>query len=427
MEVTQVWTNVYDYEKLKEAIEDPYPRKVIQIIDSFAILDTLTINTGTVAMERLRLDDEPIVLSRGPDLLAELFIVDSNSNVTFSDIVLDGYIGNVKTSTLINTSGALHVYHSTLQNNNSIGNAGAINVNSGTLEVVNSTLQNNTSNGNGGAINTQNTIGTLVIEDSNFINNHAGGNGGAVCDREEATVLNNTTFINNTAGGNGGGLYYDGFISVDVEDCRFENNTAAYSGGGMYLSQGGPYGTPIFHLVGYSVFIGNRAFVDGGAIWVYDRTQLNVDGAEFHNNRAAQGYFLDPADQLAYSQHVHAIAVTAPFTAAWNNFDINYQSNLPFIEDICNVVGTQTVDLCMPVTVTPSALIGPTTVRCCGAPVVSSGLQCVGAVGQNCEFTIRQTLCIEVPVDFSALVTPGPLHTDCGTPSATDTCDNICG
>ena len=113
--------------------------------------------------------------------------------------------------------------------------------------------------------------------------------------------------------------------------------------------------------------------------------------------------------------------------ADFNNFDISYTSDTPDIEEGCDVVGSQTVDLCVPVTVTPSAIVGPTVVRCCGPAVITPGTNiCPGTPNPDCSFTITQRLCIEVPVEFGAEAQAGQTHVNCGTASETRTCGELC-
>ena len=81
---------------------------------------------------------------------------------------------------------------------------------------------------------------------------------------------------------------------------------------------------------------------------------------------------------------------------------------------VCTAVGAQTVDLCVPVTVSPSAIAGPTLVRCCGMPIVTPGMDnCPDTPITMCGFTINQKICIEVPVQFAADANAGDAHIAC--------------
>lgn len=72
--------------------------------------------------------------------------------------------------------------------------------------------------------------------------------------------------------------------------------------------------------------------------------------------------------------------------------------------------------------------IGPVNVclygggtTCCGEPVVSTGTQCMGNQ-TSCSFTITQSLCIEIPISFGAVIETGSAVVKCGTPSEEE-CD----
>ena len=379
-----------------QSVNPNNPDAEIKIIGSFSIDQTLNINDATFVNISSSPDVHP-VLTRADNLTQELFRVNSGGTLTISNVDLDGNRNDSQmTGPLIFNRGILNVYDATLRNNSNTGDGGAIIGITGQIDVRNAT----------------------------FLNNHSNNDGGAICSHSLIT-LDNSTFIHNTAASNGGSLFYDGSGNLYVNGCNFEQNTAT-NGGGIYLSRREE--NVRYDINQYSVFTGNRASEDGGAIWVRDLNTLYVEPPViFSNNRASQGYFIDPADIQLHQSHIHATVFTTPFLYGYNNFDINYRSDMPYDEDAeCSVVGTQTVDLCVPVTVTPSAIAGPTRVRCCGAAVVRPGIECPGTPNPDCSFTISQRICIEVPVDFRAQATTGPTHISCGMASETRTCDELC-
>ena len=80
----------------------------------------------------------------------------------------------------------------------------------------------------------------------------------------------------------------------------------------------------------------------------------------------------------------------------------------------CPATGFQGVSVCVPVTVTPFALPGPTVTKCCGEPEVKSGnTTCAGKKNGTCTFTISQVLCVEVPVLFGANAELGDTFVNC--------------
>lgn len=94
----------------------------------------------------------------------------------------------------------------------------------------------------------------------------------------------------------------------------------------------------------------------------------------------------------------------------------------------CPAVGFQKIGVCVPVTVTPFAHAGKTKTKCCGDPIVVPGdVSCPGKKNGVCTFTISQTICVEVPVDFGAKAMVGDTFVDCIDASALDICKNCKG
>lgn len=111
--------------------------------------------------------------------------------------------------------------------------------------------------------------------------------------------------------------------------------------------------------------------------------------------------------------------------------DCNMSANtdaLKPVEKACPAVGFQKVGVCVPVTVTPFAHAGATKTKCCGEPIVKSGeTMCPGKKNGVCTFTISQTICVEVPVEFGAITTVGDTFVDCLGASEKDICINCKG
>lgn len=87
----------------------------------------------------------------------------------------------------------------------------------------------------------------------------------------------------------------------------------------------------------------------------------------------------------------------------------------------CESVFYQKETVCVPVKVTPFAKPGTAKATCCGDPVVKSGTQCSGSQ-TYCSFTITQSLCVEIPISFGAVIETGTAVVQCGTVSETK-CD----
>ncbi len=80
--------------------------------------------------------------------------------------------------------------------------------------------------------------------------------------------------------------------------------------------------------------------------------------------------------------------------------------------EVCEVIASQLVNVCVPITVTPFADTGTVTTVCCGDPVVNGG-DCVGEINGTCEFTVSQLICVQVPVNFGANAAPGATFVQC--------------
>lgn len=78
----------------------------------------------------------------------------------------------------------------------------------------------------------------------------------------------------------------------------------------------------------------------------------------------------------------------------------------------CEVVASQLINVCVPVTVTPFATTGPVSTICCGDPVINDDA-CIGEPGRACTFTVSQLICVEVPVNFGADAAPGRTFVQC--------------
>ena len=90
----------------------------------------------------------------------------------------------------------------------------------------------------------------------------------------------------------------------------------------------------------------------------------------------------------------------------------------------CTAVGSQEVDVCVPVTVKPFGEAGNAKTECLGKAVVVKGCDhCPGKPEGVCKFTITQKLRVEVPVIFGARVEIGDASVDCGCVESENKCE----
>ena len=80
----------------------------------------------------------------------------------------------------------------------------------------------------------------------------------------------------------------------------------------------------------------------------------------------------------------------------------------------CPAVGSQTATICLPVSIKPYAIPGTAKLECCGKPVIAPACKtCHGIPNGKCDFTISQTIRIDLPVEFGATITTGDTFVDC--------------
>lgn len=86
------------------------------------------------------------------------------------------------------------------------------------------------------------------------------------------------------------------------------------------------------------------------------------------------------------------------------------------IIETCETTVFQNIDVCVPITITPDTIVGPIDVRCCGPAIVSTE-PCPMTGPTSCVFYVRQSLCAEVPIRFSAMGDDGDPIVSCGDPN----------
>jgi len=92
----------------------------------------------------------------------------------------------------------------------------------------------------------------------------------------------------------------------------------------------------------------------------------------------------------------------------------------------CSAITYQSATLSIPVTVNPVVNTGNINTFCCGEPVISISSCSVKnneRPNGGCRFTITQSICIEIPIEFSAkahIETPG---VQCGEVVAKNVCN----
>jgi predicted outer membrane repeat protein len=289
------------------------------------------------------------------------------------------------------------------------------------LNINNTTFEYNTAN-YGGAVEVNYDVATFTIEGKNtFNNNHAFIDGGAIYSNAKIKPMNNVTMNNNSAESSGGAIYYNNEEELNINNGNFNNNEAT-DGGAIKIA----LDETVCTIGGITTFVGNIASNDGGAIYVSKAGLANLiinANVHFINNKAATGYATRLAeDDLMYAENVYATTWSSPFVQGYNNYDISYYRNGEEPE-ACSAVGYQTIDVCVPVTVKPIAVVKSITTKCCGKAEVTPG-PCDETINKECIFSIHQKMCTEVAVEFKADATTGEVNVLCDETSSENLCKN---
>lgn len=155
---------------------------------------------------------------------------------------------------------------------------------SSSLEFVQQfNLQDSThQDGSSGLIATRSNV---IITNSSFERNTADIGGAILIEMGSNVTINNCTFANNSAAGcsndncGGGALFVDSDCFVEVKYSTFTNNTSEYNGGAITLVQAEYVGE-------HNIYSYNKASGSGGAVFVYNDSNIVEDNSHFSSNIA---------------------------------------------------------------------------------------------------------------------------------------------
>lgn len=249
-----------------------------------------------------------LVFSDNDDTLLDGFTIENGNANGTGDITVSA--GNTVSR---NQGGAIFFRRTNVslnnlvvKNNTSVGSGGAVylggklNATKKAGDITNSEFSNNTASGSGGAIYasgygvagyfTDTEINNCIFKS----NKSTAGDAGAIYSFAYTDIsIKNSVFENNEAT-RGGALFAfssvaDSPIKFKVEGSTFKNNKALTSlAGALYISH------RVDATVGSSVFIGNTAVTNGGAIYVLGNSAtilstLNIYNSILANNAAVSG------------------------------------------------------------------------------------------------------------------------------------------
>lgn len=174
------------------------------------------------------------------------------------------------------------------QGNNAMGSGGAIRI-SGLNDpvecaVAGSIFKNSSAGGYGGALEAQGA--SISAVNSEFEANSAGGSGGAVHISGEGAIgrFEDNTFTYGMSSENGGAIAAEG-VEVAIDDCKFDTSSAFAKGGAVYVEA---LNDPVELTVAGSEFVHNSVGEDGGAAFA-EGVSVNVSNCDFEGNVASGG------------------------------------------------------------------------------------------------------------------------------------------
>jgi len=219
--------------------------------------------------------------------------------------------------------------------------------------------------GNGGGVLNN---GTLNMSGSSSISTNQAILGGAVqmtSNNSVMTMSESASIMNNTATNLGGGIFVGGTNSTfTMYDGEISNNHAN-TGGGIHAETGS------FVHIESGFVVNNIANQDGGGINARSLENLTVGIDTFFADNYAFTAVLyrNPADDAIYYQNILGTNWTHPFTQGYNNFDIGYQFDEPYIPEPTDPTTTE------PTTEAPTTTAPTTTEPTTTAPTTAPTTQ----------------------------------------------------
>jgi len=254
-----------------------------------------------------------------------------------------GIISNNSTATgsgggvVITNGGTFNMTGDASITGNSSGNSGAgvyMDNTGGTANSVfnmnsNASITNNSNTGTIGTAGVRIAAGIFNMSGGIISNNVSPYDAGGIGNSGTTTISGTAVVSGNSAGTIGGGIENKATGTLIINGGTISGNTAGTYGGGIYNAQGGTV------TITSGTISGNIATTDGGGIYTQDYTALTVSaGVVFANNSAATFSRMSPSDQTLYDAQIAATSFSLPIPFnGYNNYDINYNSDLP--TDIC--------------------------------------------------------------------------------------------
>ncbi len=218
----------------------------------------------------------------------------------------------------IHDDNLLHSTGNKFISNSAMSFGGAIYSRVQTVISIDDSISNNTAARGGGGMLSYNSI--INMNKVVFENNKSGQHGGALVLGSNG-ILRNCNFVSNNADSCGGALYANSNSDsgILIYNSNFKNNKTNLHGGAMYILSG-----PFF-IKDSSSFEGNRAFQNGGALFLNDTFNivLQVTNTLFKSDSAVYG----GAIYSAMKQMDSCLISHCKFqlNKAFNSYAVSYQ------------------------------------------------------------------------------------------------------
>lgn len=248
-----------------------------------ASANTIINMTDGIISGRVQLGNAHLTMSGGQITGGQASGVTIGANSRFT---MNG--GTISGNTTIGGGGGVLVNHATavfemsggeIANNTASGSigGGGVRVTNGTFNMTGGKITGNQANMGGGI--SVGGVASLAISDATISDNIGGGIYIANADLRvtNTSILENKTIENQS----GGGIYIING-DLEIENSIINHNVAQHNGGGIASTNGR------VQISGNSQFTGNSANLHGGAMYLTNNTETNIENTNFTQNRAAQ-------------------------------------------------------------------------------------------------------------------------------------------
>ena len=221
--------------KLNHTISNTRTFKLVKDEPYYAAQDLDTTLAGTLNITGRTEDRADTIVARTAENgdKVSMFNLLNNTNLNIKDITIKDANTSESGSVIYsnNENAKVDIQNSSLQNNTSTKNGGAVAVDKASrINIASSAITGNESSINGGGLYTNNVVGTIT--NTTFSQNSSTSKGGAVYNDENGNLtLNGATFSNNSSA-NGGALYNAG--DVQISGTTVFSNNSATNGAGLY-------------------------------------------------------------------------------------------------------------------------------------------------------------------------------------------------